>query len=195
MSEKERPKKVREQPLTYEDYANLPDDGLRYELADGVLELMSPGPSTDHQLVSFEIIKKLIPPCQNDYVIIHAPLDVILSSIEVRQPDIIMVHRSRMEIIKKHGIVGAPDLIVEILSPSSIRRDKVKKLKAYARYQVPEYWIVDPANGSLEQYLLRDHAYELTEVYQGAEEIRSDRISCISFTMEQIMQEIPDLPD
>lgn len=181
--------------MTYDDYASLPDDGSRYELVDGVLEMMSPSASAKHQMISFRIQSKITQTCDDDYFILNAPLDIILSPTEVRQPDLVMIHRSRLNIIKKRGIEGAPDLVVEILSPSSIRRDKVGKLKSYAKYAIPEYWIVDPTNESLEQYVLEEDRYDLIEVYTEDEQVRSDHMQCVSFTMNVIMSKIPDLPD
>jgi Uma2 family endonuclease len=195
MKSKKKPHIVREQPLTYDDYASLPDDGSRYELVDGVLEMMSPSASSKHQMISFRIQSKIAQSCDDDYFILNAPLDVILSPTEVRQPDLVMIHHSRINIIKKRGIEGAPDLVVEILSPSSIRRDKVGKLKSYADYAIPEYWIVDPTNVSLEQYVLKEDRYDLIEVYTEDEQIQSDHIKCVSFTMNEIMSKIPDFPD
>lgn len=190
-----QPNKVKEQLLTYDDYAQLPDDGNRYELVDGVLELMSPSASTLHQLISSQIQYKLVQSCEEEYLILDTPLDVILSPTEVRQPDLIMVHRSRMDIIKQRGIVGAPDLVVEILSPSSMKRDKISKLASYARYSIPEYWIVDPSNGALEQYVMQHKEYKLAEIYISGEPVRSNTIRCASFTMEEVMSKIPDLSD
>lgn len=195
MGNEKKPDRVREQPLTYDDYAAMPDDGNRYELVDGKLELMSPSPSVDHQMVCAQIYNMILQSCNKDYVILFAPLDVILSPTEVRQPDIVMVHRSRMEIIMKRGIEGAPDLVVEILSPSTIRRDKLGKRNTYANHQVPEYWIVDPFNESIEQYVLQGKVYELAEVYTGDELVKSDHIPCVSFTMHEIMSKIPKIPD
>jgi Uma2 family endonuclease len=195
MKSKKKSDVVREQPLTYDDYASLPDDGSRYELVDGVLEMMSPCASAKHQMISFQIQSKIAQSCDEDYFILNAPLDVILSPTEVRQPDLVMIHHSRINIIKKRGIEGAPDLVVEILSPSSIRRDKVGKLKSYANYAIPEYWIVDPTNESLEQYILKEDRYDLIEVYTEDEQIKSDHIRCVSFTMNEIMSKIPDFPD
>jgi Uma2 family endonuclease len=191
----DKPNRIKEQPLTYDDYAALPDDGNRYELVDGVLEMMSPSASSRHQMVSGQIYHKMVQTCEEAYIILVAPLDVILSPTEVRQPDLIMIHRSRLNIIKMRGVEGAPDLVVEILSPSSLKRDKVGKLKSYARHQIPEYWIVDPSNGMLEQYVLQEQRYELVEVYTGDEKVHSDHIACISFSMNEIMAKIPDLPD
>ncbi len=118
---------IREQPMTYDDYADLPDDGNRYELVEGFLEMMSPSATTKHQMISIQIQTKIVQSCENEYIILNAPLDVVLSPKEVRQPDLIMIHRSRMHIIKKRNIEGAPDLVVEILSPSSISSELPKE--------------------------------------------------------------------
>jgi Uma2 family endonuclease len=194
-----KPKKqsdlIKEQNMTYDDYAALPDDGNRYELAEGILELMSPGATARHQIVSSEIQSRLTQTCKLEYLILQAPLDVILSDREVRQPDLIMIHRSRLEIITRRGIEGAPDLVVEILSPYSIRRDKVSKRKSYAKYGIPEYWVIDPPNESLEQYILKGDVYDLAEVYTGNEHVQSERLPCIAFTMQDIMSSIPELPN
>lgn len=183
---------VRENQLTYDDYAAL-DDGLRYELVDGTLELMSPSPSVTHQLVSFELERKIADSCENDYIIIHAPIDLILSNHEVRQPDLVLIHRSRMHILTQRGIVGAPDLVIEILSPSTLKRDKIGKLSTYARYEIPEYWIVEPVLGILEQYLLQGNRYELVNIFQGEERVTSSKLPCIGFSMKEIKDRIPNI--
>ncbi|WP_181917973.1 Uma2 family endonuclease, partial [Cohnella phaseoli] len=103
---------IREQPVTYDDYAAMPDDGNRYEIIDGVMELMSPGPMAVHQTLSRELLLLLIQSCRSDYAIFYAPFDVILSKVNVVQPDILMIHRSRIDIVKPHGVEGAPDLVV-----------------------------------------------------------------------------------
>ena len=141
---------LKESGLTYEDYAAL-DNQNRYELVKGQLELMSPSPTTTHQLLVSEINEHLSSKCKSDYFIFFAPIDVILSSNEVRQPDIALVDRKRIDILTNRGIEGAPDLIIEILSPSSLKRDKIDKLKTYDHFSIPEYWIVDPKSVSLEQ--------------------------------------------
>lgn len=190
---KKQPDQIKEHPITYETYAALPDDGNRYELVDGVLELMSPSATSQHQIASFEIQRKLADSCEADYMILSAPLDVILSPTEVRQPDLIMLHRSRLNLLTKRGVEGAPDLVVEILSPCSLRRDKISKMTSYARYGIPEYWIVDPQNGALEQYLLNGQSYGLHQIYIEDDPVSSPNIPCISFTIRDIMSKIPDL--
>ncbi|GAX88461.1 Uma2 family endonuclease [Effusibacillus lacus] len=194
---KEKPEEtVKEERLTYEDYAALPDvEGVRYELVDGVLELLTPSPTSKHQMISARMQFLLTQTCDEDYLILDAPMDVILSPYEVRQPDLIMVHRSRISIVSKRGIEGPPDLVVEILSPYSVKRDKVGKLKTYEKYGIPEFWIVEASGTYLEQYVLKDTKYELVEVFTGEEPVRSERLPCVSFTMNDILSRIPDLPD
>lgn len=185
---------IKEQPATYDDYALLPDDGKRYELADGMLELMTPAPTPKHQVISSQIQNLLMSGCQQEYIIFAAPVDLILSNTEVRQPDLVMVHRSNIGIITRRGIEGIPDLVAEILSPYSVKRDKQRKLKVYAAYGIPEYWIVDPAHESLEQYVLENGKYELLNVFDREEPVRSERLPCVSFTMGQVVDAAAGLP-
>lgn len=185
---------VREQGATYEDYANMPDDGVRYELANGVLEAMSPAPSPKHQVVSHAIQNVLTNTCGLDYFVFASPIDLILSDNEVRQPDVVMVRRDNASIITRRGIEGVPDLVVEILSPHSARRDRHNKLRAYAKYAIPEYWIVDAANQCLDQYLLAGDQYELFTVYEREDTVQSERLLCVSFTMAAIVDAAAGLP-
>ncbi|QJD84869.1 Uma2 family endonuclease [Cohnella herbarum] len=184
---------IREQMVTYDDYARMPDDGKRYEVANGMLELLS-APSPKHQVVSYQMQRLLTNSCNSEYIVFASPIDLILSATEVRQPDLLMIHRSRMEIITHRAIEGIPDLVAEILSPHSVKRDRHKKLKVYAEYRIPEYWIVDPANAALEQYLLTGDDYELLNLYDREEVVQSDRLPCVAFTMEQIVEAAADLP-
>src|SRR5690625_1535069 len=185
---------LKENNLTYDDYASI-DDQNRYELVQGQLELMSPSPSTVHQLLVSEIYELISLSCKSDYFIFFAPIDVILSSTDVRQPDIVLVNRQRIDILTNRGIEGSPDLVVEILSPSSLKRDKVDKLKTYAHYNIPEYWIVDPTSEILEQYVLTKDHYEIINVFQEDDQINSPNIACVSFTMNTVMDTIPKLED
>lgn len=194
MKSREEKPIVKEQPATYDDYANLPDDGNRYELADGVLELMTPAPTPKHQIISSQMQAVLTNSCQSDYFVFASPIDLILAPTEVRQPDIVMVHRSRLHIVTRRGIEGAPDLVGEILSPHSVKRDKQQKLRAYAKYKIPEYWIIDPGNEALELYLLSGDKYELSAIYERDDTVQSDRIPCVSFTLAQIVDAARELP-
>jgi Uma2 family endonuclease len=192
--ESKKPDEVREKRVTYEDYAAM-DDDCRYELADGKLELMSPGPTTVHQVLSFELQRAIHETCGEEFLILCAPLDVILSRYEVRQPDLVIIRKDRMDIVRMRGVEGVPDVVVEVLSPSTLRRDKLDKLKVYAKYGIPEYWVVEPETGVLEQHLLTGDRYELAAVYQGADPVSSLVLPCVQFTMAQIMDRIPKLRD
>ena len=130
---------------TYADYAATPDDE-RWELIDGELYRMAAGASTRHQLVSGtleDLIKDSVRPSGAGWVL-HAPYDVILSDANTVEPDILFVSAARRSIITERACEGAPDLVVEVLSPSNSRRDLEVKRELYARFGVPEYLIVDP---------------------------------------------------
>lgn len=185
---------VNEQPMTYEDYAAL-DDGHRYELAGGILEFMSPAPSVLHQVISFELQKRIADTCEAEYMILYAPVDLILSETEIRQPDLVLIHRSRLHILSKRGIEGPPDIVLEIISPSTLKRDKVEKWKTYAEYRIPEYWMIDASTGVLEQFEWKDGHYEAADVYTGEEPVRSSRVTCLNFSMKDIMEKIQELPE
>lgn len=183
---------IKESPVTYDMYADMPDDGQRYEIIDGILELMTPGPSTNHQIICGEIGYRLMSNCRSDYLIYHAPLDVILSDINVVQPDLIMIHRSRLHIVTKRGVEGAPDLVVEVLSPGSRKRNRVIKQGVYAEHGVPEYWIVDADARTLELYRLfeGESSYALIDVFEGNDAVASDRLPCVSFMASDIFREL-----
>lgn len=183
---------IKESNLTYDDYASI-DDGNRYELVDGQLELMSPAPTVTHQMISFQMQKDIAKSCESEYIILYAPVDVILANNEVRQPDLVLIHRERMNILSNRGVIGPPDLVVEILSPSTLKRDKIDKLNTYANFHIPEYWIVEPKTGVLEQYSLEKEQYNLINIFQKDEHVTSPHILCISFTMAEIMSTIPSL--
>mgnify|MGYP001945688081 CR=1 FL=1 len=183
---------LKENLVTYEDYASF-DDNNRYELVQGKLELMSPSPSTIHQLVNAGLFKMLHENCTSDYYIFYAPIDVILSPYDVRQPDIVLVHRNRTDILSKRGIEGTPDLVIEIISPSSLKRDKVDKIKTYAQFYIPEYWIVDPNSETLEQYVLKDERFEIVNIFQNDETVTSPNINCVSFKVNEIFADLPKI--
>ncbi|MBI2263684.1 MAG: Uma2 family endonuclease [Armatimonadetes bacterium] len=155
-----------EKRLTYEDYARLPDDGHRYELLEGEL-LMTPSPLTRHQEISIRLSSLLFAHLQKHPIgrVLCAPLDVILSSLTVLQPDLVFVLAEHKEIITERAIEGSPDLVVEILSPSTIRRDRVQKRRLYAQHGVSHLWIADPDAKILEIFELQGENYALTGTY------------------------------
>ncbi|MGH7343054.1 MAG: Uma2 family endonuclease, partial [Candidatus Rokuibacteriota bacterium] len=139
--------------LTYEDYVGLPDDGRRYEILDGELEV-SPAPAPKHQAVSRNLVILLHGHVQPRGLgsVYYAPIDVILARDSILQPDLVFIASRRPSIVTERAIEGPPDLAIEILSPWSDRRDRVAKAELYARYGVRHYWIVDPETRKLEMY-------------------------------------------
>jgi Uma2 family endonuclease len=149
-------------PLTYEDYAEIPNDGRRYEILDGEL-FVTPAARPRHQLVSANLIWVLEQHVRPRRLgrIIAAPIDLILAPTTVAQPDLLFIRAGREAIISARGIEGPPDLVVEILSPSSIRQDRGTKAALYARFGIPHYWILDPDERVFESYELRNAEYRL----------------------------------
>ncbi|MDQ7826447.1 MAG: Uma2 family endonuclease [Candidatus Eremiobacteraeota bacterium] len=146
--------------VTYEDYLELPSDGKRYEVIEGELS-MNPAPNLDHQRVLRKLEFTLLEHIEKNHLgeLFFAPVDVILSDINIVQPDLVFVSEEKKSIMLKKGIFGAPDLAVEILSPGTSRLDRVSKFQAYSRHGVCWYWIVDPDSQSLEEYQLQGDRY------------------------------------
>lgn len=131
--------------MTVERFLQLPDDGKRYELLDGVVEEVT-APSTKHQRVIGRLYVTLVATLQDTALgeVLLAPYDVVLDDYTVLQPDLVYVGRENASIITEANARGAPDLVIEVLSPSTRRKDVVRKRRLYARAGVPRYWIVDP---------------------------------------------------
>jgi Uma2 family endonuclease len=131
--------------LTYQDYLELPDDGNRYEIIDGEL-FVNPSPVPQHQFVSGNLFFafSLYLREHRAGVVLSAPLDVKLDEDTVVQPDVNVIVGDRRRIIGLKNVQGAPDLVIEILSPGTRRLDEMHKRRAYERSGVAEYWIVDP---------------------------------------------------
>lgn len=133
---------------TYEDLCRLPSDGQRYELIDGEVYL-TPSPNSQHQRVLLRLARLFQDAAQNPDEIFIAPLDVVLDRATALQPDLIVVLSENQGIVKD-VIRGAPDLVAEVLSPSTAEMDRRRKAEAYARYGIREYWILDLAALSIE---------------------------------------------
>src|SRR6266700_1420592 len=140
---------------TYTDYAALLDDGKRYEIVNGVL-YMSPAPSWSHQEIIGEIFAHLRMHMRatDSGGAFMAPIDVELAPNTTFQPDVVVLLKASHNKLKERHIVGAPDLVVEVVSPTSETHDRYRKLVAYARGGVPEYWIVDPDSRTIEVLML-----------------------------------------
>lgn len=148
---------------TYSDYQHLPDDGKRYEIIRGVLFLAN-APNMDHQYTVTEIGAELrnFAKAQNLGRVYVAPCEVHLSEVSRPvQPDVFFIRQERIPDPHAPYFEGAPDLIVEVISPSSIRLDRVTKFTEYEQTGVAEYWIVDPFARIVEVYVLSNSEYAL----------------------------------
>lgn len=131
---------------TYSDLVALPDDRLRHELIDGE-HIVSPSPNTAHQTISINLLRVLLTHLgqRGSGQIFHAPFDVKLSPFTVLVPDLVYFTAERFaQVVNEKHATAAPDLVVEILSPGTRRRDRGRKRAVYDREGVIEYWIVDP---------------------------------------------------
>lgn len=148
--------------LTYDDLLAMPDDGLRRELIDGEL-YVTPSPNHRHQSIVLNLaflIKSFLREHRIGRVFV-APLDVLLSQVDVVEPDVLFVSRQReSEVLSDKYLVAAPDLVVEVGSPTTRRTDERVKHRLYERFAVSEYWIVDPDLDAIKVLRLTDGRYE-----------------------------------
>ena len=158
--------------LTYADYAELPDDGRRYELHEGELSV-TPSPGTRHQRVKNKLFDVLLHHISAHRLgeLFDAPLDCILSDITVVQPDILFIDAQHASLVSERAIEGAPTLAIEILSPSTVQIDRRRKAQLYASHGVPWYWIVDPVGREIQAYELENNTYRLAGRLAGTEPI------------------------
>jgi Uma2 family endonuclease len=160
------------QLLTYDDLCRMPDDGNRYELVSGEI-VVSPAPTWVHQEVLVrlgEVVRPFVRAGNLGRVGL-APLDIHLGRHDIVQPDMIFVSREREHVLTSNGTEGAPDLVVEILSPSTRQRDLREKLALYASSGVREYWAVEVAPPDFMLLVLKDG--ELARVPHDGKTVRS----------------------
>jgi Uma2 family endonuclease len=162
--------------LTYEEFRQLPEDGKRYELIHGEVHL-TPSPRTKHQCALQNLSRSLDP-----FVFKHglgeifvAPLDVRLTHNTAVQPDLIFASNARVKIIREDFIDGAPDLVVEILSPSTAAHDRATKLALYAEAGVPEVWLMDPLAKTVEVLKLQGKKYLVDAALAGERKLTSSQ--------------------
>ena len=163
---------------TYADYAALPDDGNRYEIIAGVL-YMTPAPGTGHQSISARVVTFLVTHVEFAGLgrVFAAPVDVELAPDTVVQPDIVVVLSANLHRITPSRIIGAPDLVVEILSPGTAGYDRREKQDAYARAGVGEYWVVDPGAQTVELLTLNKGGYRSHGVFRGQARLPSSAVT------------------
>jgi len=176
--------------VSFAELQRWPDDGRRYELYDGEV-IVVPAPLGRHQRVLVNLLEIL-----REYekaaggLVLPAPYDVVLSEYDVVQPDLVFFRSERRRLIDlSDAAYVAPDLAVEVLSRSTERRDRGRKMELLARSGVPEYWIADPVRNILEIYELREQHYVLAGTYQDAARVTSTTLYGLTFDVPRIFEE------
>jgi Uma2 family endonuclease len=180
----------RTKPFTYADYLNLPDDGKRYEIIDGEL-YMVPAPTLDHQRSVREFLFVLTDFFKKHPIgeVFPAPTDVIFSEINVLQPDIVVVLKEKFDILTRENIRGTPDLVLEVLSPGTEKRDRTEKLEKYARFGVQEYWMVNEDNETVEIWRRRGNELVFHALVDRTQTLTTPLLSGLEIPLEEIFLE------
>ena len=148
--------------LTYDDYLLFPEDGMRHELIDGE-HYATPAPIWRHQAISRNLIGMIWSYLQQHPIghVFAAPFDVIFSNVDVVEPDVLYLSKQRIaQLEPSPWIKGAPNLVVEIGSPGTRKRDETIKRRLYERFGVDEYWVIDPELDTIKLYRRTNNQYE-----------------------------------
>jgi Uma2 family endonuclease len=172
---------------TYDELAaTVPETNQPTELWDGEL-IMSPAPRPSHQEIVMQVARRL-----QDFVTAHdlgkifiSPCDVVLTQRRTVQPDVIYVSRARQAIIQDN-IQGVPDLVVEVISEGSWRRDRIDKKALYEQFGLPEYWIIDPEARTIEVFVLTEGAYRLHTRASDAQSVSSRLLAGFSVSFSHL---------
>ena len=160
--------------LTYDDFVHFPEDGKRHELIDGE-HVVTPSPNMKHQAVLRNLAGLIWSYLRTHRVgqVFFAPFDVVFSDFDVVEPDLLFVSKERQaDVLTAAHVRGAPDLVVEVGSPSTRKRDETIKRRLYERFGVAEYWVVDPELDEIKVYRLVDGRYTRTaELALGRDEV------------------------
>lgn len=179
--------------FTYEDYLLLPDDGKRYEIIEGEL-YMAPAPNTKHQNISSELFRRIANfVVENNLGLVYcAPYDILFSDANIVQPDILFISKTNRFVIKDKNVQGAPDLIVEITSPSTKKRDIALKKRLYGKFKVKEYWIAFAEEEKVEVWRLLDNDYVLDASYDKKDILKSPLLQGLAIKLSEVFRDIED---
>lgn len=171
---------------TYEDYAKLPE-GAPYQLIGGEF-VMTLSPTPYHQEISQKLEFRILSYIEKNNLgrLYHAPLDVFLSEGDVYQSDIMFISRKRLEIIGKKKIEGAPDIVIEVLSPGTAYYDLRKKYKVYEEHGVREYWIVDPELKKIEVYENQNEKFKIYSEAEGEGTVSSKVLDKLIISLHEV---------
>jgi Uma2 family endonuclease len=183
------PVNTRFPPLTVENYKLLPETGPRYQLIQGDL-YMAPAPNRFHQEISRNLQFELHSYLKRHPIgkLFNAPFDVYLDEVNVFQPDIIILLHERLAILTEEGAEGAPELVVEILSPKTRRLDLVNKKKEYARAGVKELWIIDPETRAITIHQFTSDGVEKIRQVHEQDTLSTDLLPGFDLAAEMIFE-------
>jgi Uma2 family endonuclease len=174
--------------LTYEDLRRFPDDDLRREIIDGEL-FVTPPPAPRHQEVVLELAAALLAfQKRHGGKAYPAPMDVFFSDTNVLEPDILFLRPERLPGTDAQKVVAVPDLVVEVSSPTTRRRDLTLKKELYERFGVAEYWFVDIEAERVEAYRLREGRYGPPEILRSGDELTSPVLPDFAFDLRAILE-------
>lgn len=177
---------------TYADWARLPEDGWRYEVLNGELQ-MAPPPNIMHQFASMSLSARMATYAESQGLgyVAAAPTGVQLPDQPIPvQPDILFVRQGRKGILGPQYVEGAPDLIVEILSPSNWSYDRKEKFQLYQEAGVPEYWIVDPRTRTVEIFSYEEDEYVLLGKWSVGDTVASRVLPGFQVTVASIFVDL-----
>jgi Uma2 family endonuclease len=178
------------QKLTYEAFLTLPETKQRYEVIEGEMFLMSPGPTPEHQRIVLNLSLQLAPFVREHQLgeLFIAPLDVLITRtpLQVRQPDVLFVSNAHLDIIGPQQIEGGPDLVVEILSPANTRAAMDAKLHDYWRVGVQECWLISPEARTIEVLQRGVEHFERSGLYGLGDMLASRILPDLSLRLEDI---------
>jgi Uma2 family endonuclease len=170
--------------ISFADLERAPEDGCRYELYDGEVFVV-PAPLPRHQ-----VVQHLVADMLRDFAVEHggfavaSPIDIVFSDYDVLQPDVVFFGAARAHLVDLDRVIrNPPDLCVEVISPSTQDRDRGRKMQMFARFGVPEYWIIEPRVRRIEVYRLERGAYALVADLSGEGVIESPTTAGLVFSL------------
>ncbi|TAK50539.1 MAG: Uma2 family endonuclease [Saprospiraceae bacterium] len=183
---------VLEKLMTYQEFREIEfdeDDDFRYELLNGIL-VRKGSPTIQHQRIAGNVYfnMRLLVEEKSLGEVFSAPLDVVLDEHNAPQPDVFFVSKDRSFILdeKEQVVIGTPDIVVEILSPGSVKKDRIEKKEIYERSGIREFWIVDPSYRNVEIYRLAEGHYELFDFIEETGVVKSSVLEGFEMELSKI---------
>ncbi|MGH7491037.1 MAG: Uma2 family endonuclease [bacterium] len=173
--------------LTYQDYLQLPEDTKRYEIIEGEL-YMSPAPNVRHQIIITNLLGMIWSFLQDHPIgrIFPAPTDVLLSDVDILQPDLVFLSNEKFDRLTRANIQGAPDLVVEVFSPGTEKRDRTLKLKKYSEFGVGEYWMVSEENATLEVWRRQEDKLVFHSLLEGQQALTTPLMPGLEILLQKL---------